>query len=68
MMSQEALTPGPQKELKVKLATRLHVQLHSRKILHGASIQDTIAAALDLYFRDHPTPTFADGIPDDSAS
>jgi len=67
-MSQEALPPQPQKELKVKIATRLHVQLHTRKILHGTSIQETIAAALDLYFQDHPTLTFADGIPDRASS
>lgn len=48
--------PATHKEMKVKIATRLHVQLHSRKILHGASIQEMVTAALDQYFSEHPTP------------
>lgn len=39
------------KELKVKIATRLHVQLHHMKIVHGKRIQDTVAEALESYFR-----------------
>lgn len=50
------MAPQKQKELKVKIATRLHVRLHARKILHGTPIQETITAALDLYFREHPAP------------
>lgn len=50
------MAPHQQKELKVKIATHLHLRLHAQKILHGVPIQETIAAALDLYFREHPPP------------
>lgn len=43
------------KELKVKITARLHVQLQAWKILHGQPIHATVAAALDDYFREHPT-------------
>lgn len=39
-----------EKELKVKIATRLHMQLHSLKILEGKRIQDSVAEALEAYF------------------
>lgn len=48
--------PMIDKEIKVKIACRLHVQLHSRKILQGKPIQQMVTEALDAYFRDHQTP------------
>lgn len=38
-----------QRELKVKIPAHLHLHLHSLKILRGASISDTVAAALTEY-------------------
>lgn len=38
------------KTLKVSLPAKLHLQLHSLKILTGTNISDTVEEALDSYF------------------
>lgn len=38
------------KTLKISLPTRLHLQLHSVKILKGENISDTVEAALASHF------------------
>lgn len=43
-----------EKEMKVKIAARLHVQLHSLKILEGKPIHETVTEALEAYFRANP--------------
>lgn len=40
------------KTLKVSLPARLHLQLHSLKILTGTNISDTVEDALNNYFED----------------
>jgi hypothetical protein len=40
------------KTLKVSVPTKLHLQLHSVKILQGRNISDTVQAALSEYFDD----------------
>lgn len=40
------------KTLKVSLPARLHLQLHSLKILTGTNISETVEEALDRYFDD----------------
>lgn len=47
---------SPQRELKVKIPAHLHLQLHALKILRGASISDTVAAAITEYLDRHPQP------------
>lgn len=44
----------PPKELKVVLPIRLYVQLHSRKILTGKNICQTVEEALSAYFAQRP--------------
>lgn len=39
------------KEIKVRLPQEMCVRLHSIKILSGVTIAETVAAALDAYFR-----------------
>lgn len=41
-----------EKTLKVSVPARLHLQLHSVKILKGTNISDTVEAALRQYFGD----------------
>lgn len=41
-----------EKTLKVSLPAKLHLQLHSVKILKGTNISDTVEAALEAYFDD----------------
>lgn len=41
----------PPKEIKIRLPQEMCVRLHSRKILSGVTIAETVAAALDAYFR-----------------
>jgi hypothetical protein len=51
------------KTLKVGLPTRIHLKLHSVKILTGQNISDTVEAAVEHYFEndlDREVP-----IPDD---
>lgn len=40
------------KTLKVSLPARLHLKLHSLKILSGTTISDTVEEALDEYFEE----------------
>lgn len=40
------------KTLKVSLPAKLHLQLHTVKILKGKNISDTVEAALDEYFEE----------------
>lgn len=40
------------KTLKVSLPARLHLKLHSLKILTGTTISDTVEDALDEFFAD----------------
>lgn len=40
------------KTLKVSLPARLHLQLHSLKILTGTNISETVEEALNAYFSD----------------
>ncbi len=40
------------KTLKVRIPTKLHLQLHSVKILTGKNISDTVERALQTYFGD----------------
>lgn len=40
------------KTLKVSVPTKLHLKLHSVKILKGENISDTVEAALGEYFDD----------------
>lgn len=40
------------KTLKVSLPAKMHLQLHSLKILTGKNISDTVEDALDSYFSD----------------
>ena len=42
------------REIKVKIATRLHIALQSRKILDGTPIHEMVTEALDAYFDQHP--------------
>lgn len=46
--------PRTDREIKVKIATRLHVALQSRKILEGTPIHQMVTEALDAYFATHP--------------
>jgi hypothetical protein len=38
------------KTVKVSIPAKLHLQLHTVKILKGKNISDTVEAALDEYF------------------
>lgn len=49
----DAATLSP-KELKAKIPVRLHLQLHSIKVLTGRPICETVTQALDEYFAAHP--------------
>lgn len=40
------------KTLKVSLPARLHLKLHSLKILSGTTISDTVEQALEEYFEE----------------
>jgi len=40
------------KTLKVSLPAKLHLQLHTVKILKGRNISDTVENALDEFFED----------------
>lgn len=40
------------KTLKVSLPAKLHLQLHTVKILKGRNISDTVETALEEYFED----------------
>lgn len=40
------------KTLKVSLPARLHLKLHSLKILTGETISDTVQEAVESYFED----------------
>lgn len=42
------------KEIRIRLSTRLHLHLHARKILQGTTIHETVTAALDAYFATQP--------------
>lgn len=44
-------TPEPTKELKVCVPIRLHTRLHAEKILNGVQISETVARAVEAYFR-----------------
>lgn len=49
----EIVTPrlaGHPKEIKVRLSQEMCVRLHSRKILDGVTIAETVAEALESYF------------------
>ena len=54
--------PG-EKEMKVKIAARLHVQLHSLKILEGKPIHETVTEALEAYFRAADADAGKDQVP-----
>ncbi len=41
------------KEVKVKIPVGHHIRLHSMKLLAGKGISDTVAEALELYFKEH---------------
>ena len=43
-----------EKDLKVRIPVRLHIKLHSVKVLTGKHISDSITEALDAYFEDAP--------------
>lgn len=45
------------KTLKVTLPARLHLQLHSLKILTGTNISTTVEDALNAYFDEDGVPT-----------
>lgn len=51
------------KTLKVSVPAKLHLQLHTVKILQGKNISDTVEAALEDYFEDRidDEPTNPDG-------
>jgi len=38
------------KTMKVQIPTRLHIKLHSLKILSGQTISDTVEEAVESYF------------------
>jgi predicted DNA-binding protein len=38
------------KTMKVQIPTRLHLKLHSLKILSGRTISDTVEEAVETYF------------------
>lgn len=50
MLIREAPTRTADKELKVKLPMRLHVKLHTVKMLKGVQICALVEEALDRYF------------------
>lgn len=52
MLVREAPTRTADKELKVKLPMRLHVKLHTLKMLKGVQICEVVEEALDRYFED----------------
>ncbi|HLE97745.1 MAG TPA: hypothetical protein VI997_10280 [Candidatus Thermoplasmatota archaeon] len=52
MLIREAPTRTADKELKVKLPMRLHVKLHTLKMLKGVQICAVVEEALDRYFDD----------------
>lgn len=49
------------KTLKVSLPARLHLKLHSLKILSGTTISDTVEEALDAYFDERSSQTPPEG-------
>ena len=44
----------PNKDLKVRIPVKYHMQLHTLKILRGKSLSDAVAEALDDYFTKQP--------------
>lgn len=52
MLIKEAPNRTADKELKVKLPMRLHVKLHTMKMLKGVQICEVVQEALDRYFED----------------
>ena len=56
MLDKMRVTLDGDKEMKVRIAVRLHVQLHSLKILEGKPIQETVTEALEAYFRERVEP------------
>lgn len=50
-LNEDEDTIDGEKQLKVKIPVRMHVRLHTLKILTGETISDTVAEALEAYFR-----------------
>ena len=44
----------PNKDLKVRIPVKYHMQLHTLKILKGKSLSDAVTEALDDYFAKAP--------------
>ena len=44
------------KDLKVRIPVKYHMQLHTLKILRGKSLSDAVTEALDEYFAKNPSP------------
>ena len=44
------------KDLKVRIPVKYHMQLHTLKILRGKSLSDAVTEALDEYFAKAPLP------------
>lgn len=58
--------PRQPKEIKVRLSHEMCVRLHSRKILNGVTIAETVSAALEAYFG-HPGALASPDSLDDSS-
>lgn len=56
LLEKTAVAQTDQRELKVKIPTKLHIQLHAMKIMKGTSISETVAAALADYLHKNPVP------------
>ena len=49
-------TTSQNKDLKVRIPVKYHMQLHTLKILRGKSLSDAVTEALDEYFAKAPLP------------
>ena len=45
------------REVKVRIPVRLHLKLHTIKVLTGKPISDCVTEALEAYFTADPQPT-----------
>lgn len=52
LYASEARDLTQRRSIKVKLPLRHHMRLHSVRLFRGATLSDTVEAALDMYF-DH---------------
>lgn len=55
MMIEEQADDDPgRKEIKVKIPVKLHIWLHTQKVLTGRNICTAVTEALERYLEEHP--------------